>query len=488
MKHAGVLMAALSLAVSGSTAHDRLSHGEPATTWAEKAVAVDGQSAVHGDWKSGHMRNGGGAPSVEAIPHVTTTSASSFPGAAPMASGAVPSFAWKPPIQYRPTHPENEYAYVNFVSVAVGDITGDSRDDVVALSSYDYAYVRIQTAAGTLSDARIFARARGTSRELVLGDFNEDGVLDIAMGSINPELTSIQGGVNVLMADRAGTFVSRQSLLGVEHPVRSWTIADVDRDGHLDIIGVRNINGGFSYRVMFGDGKGGFPRFEDVDYGSPCKAAEVHAVDLNLDGFPDLAMVLAGCNDLDPSQPGSMTALYHNGFSGFLDPVDLHPAFSSPYDGIRSAFADFDRDGWIDSMIVNDESIEIRWQTSSGFAPPTALDSYTVLRPKAALADFDGDGSIDFVMPQMLWLGMAGQYGLALYLQDGGVPVFWSFTPFEQMNGNLTNDIAAGDINADGCKDVVLAHGTDGLVFQQGDKCRRRIPPLPDERRSPLRR
>src|SRR5207245_4737604 len=79
---------------------------------------------------------------------------------------------------------------------------------------------------GTFNDTQTYA-ARESARSVAVGDFNEDGILDLAV-------VGFTGTVEVLLGYGNGAFQPAQSYGGVG-PGVSVAVGDFDHDGHLDL-------------------------------------------------------------------------------------------------------------------------------------------------------------------------------------------------------------------------------------------------------------
>ena len=86
------------------------------------------------------------------------------------------------------------------------------------------------------------------------GDFDEDGILDVAVTSGPPTL-HIMFGNSDGQGNGDGTFTHVGIGYAGENP-GMMKVGDVDKDGNLDIVWADNANGALT--VVLGDGNGGF--------------------------------------------------------------------------------------------------------------------------------------------------------------------------------------------------------------------------------------
>src|SRR5262249_30417726 len=123
-----------------------------------------------------------------------------------------------------------------------------------------------------------------TPISVAVSDFDNDGVLDLALPSLDFDSWGLQPSVRVLLGNGDGTF--RDQIVvdaGLELP-RWISVADFNRDGHQDIALVSGwVNLG---SILLGNGDGTFKN--PMPFTAGGNSAYLASADLNVDGNPDL--------------------------------------------------------------------------------------------------------------------------------------------------------------------------------------------------------
>jgi hypothetical protein len=279
--------------------------------------------------------------------------------------------------------------------VTVGDFNGDGKLDIAA-TDYSSGLVQIFLGAGdgTFTIAQSFATDTGGDphpQNLVAGDFNHDGKLDLAIAN------SGSSTVGVLFGIGDGTFGSATSY-AVEGEVESVTAADLNGDGYLDLAVPFSTDSDNLLAVFLAntDNSGTFGTESDIatGIGDP---EYVAFGDLNGDGKVDMAIAMQ-----DGSvYPGAIVVALGNGDGTFQAatpyPTSISTTTSRP---VNVKVMDFDGDGNLD-LVYNDEnngSVGILYGHGDGsfFDPvgfPTSAFAWGM-----AFGDFNGDGGIDVVV------------------------------------------------------------------------------------------
>lgn len=166
------------------------------------------------------------------------------------------------------------------------DINGDGHLDLLAANTSNIAIGGIQVWLG--DGHGHFVTETGPTRvgiykDVAVGDFNNDGRPDVVGAGWGVDSSSLR--VWFGLGDgrwSAGPVLARDSYWGVE-------VADLDGDGHQDIVASSNFNG---VQVYYGDGRGSFPHADKLSEKGSFWRARV--ADLDGDGLAD---VVATSND-----------------------------------------------------------------------------------------------------------------------------------------------------------------------------------------------
>lgn len=281
-------------------------------------------------------------------------------------------------------------------AISVADFDGENGLDVcfTALSTQQ-VYVMLNDGAGNFSFLRGTVPPTGVAglpRNTVPGDFNRDGVPDVAV------ITDIEPSLTLLLGDRpvGGTFTGFiiEQVIPIPTTAADGVSVDIDNDKWDEIVipdeddeSITVQNNGPLLR--------GAPVFNPVPVLVPVPGTpvDVDASDLNLDGFKDVAFA--------SRDGGTVTILLGNGSPTFLPPITV-PAGTGPTD---LALVDLDEDDDADVAVVTGNDMGqriiriIRNDLFGGllnFAPQT--DLVPGAEPQLVLGgDVTGDGNPDLI-------------------------------------------------------------------------------------------
>ncbi|HEY8188784.1 MAG TPA: FG-GAP-like repeat-containing protein [Pyrinomonadaceae bacterium] len=227
-------------------------------------------------------------------------------------------------------------------AVALGDFNQDGKLDLAVTRDFSTT-VSVLLGSGTGSfSAPVNFTVGNNPISLVLADFNNDNKLDIATGNDGSNTISI------LLGNGDGTFTAAPTITNVRPP--SLAVADFNHDNKLDLAAANNVNA--KVTVLLGDGTGGFEGGTHFDGGSGLHGIAVG--DFNGDTHPDIVVT----NFNDCCNPAFVAVLLGNGSGSFSAPTK----FSVPFGPFAIAVADFNGDGKMDVATANVQ------QTSSNIA------------------------------------------------------------------------------------------------------------------------
>jgi hypothetical protein len=236
-------------------------------------------------------------------------------------------------------------------SVAIGDLNGDGKLDL-ATADFDGETVSVLINRG---DGRFRAhRAYATGSlpwDVAIGDLNGDGRPDLATANI-PDRGRVSS-VSVFINKGDGSFDNKVDYRTGRRPF-SVAIGDLNHDGKLDLV---TANGSDSVSVFINGGDGSFrPR---VDYRAGSGPRSIAIGDMNRDRNPDLVTANSNSVEGGGSDKGTLSVdgasvLLNKGDGRFRPKLD----YRTHEMGFGSvAIGDLNRDGKADVAIGVDSEI-----------------------------------------------------------------------------------------------------------------------------------
>lgn len=177
------------------------------------------------------------------------------------------------------------------------------------------------------------------------------------------------------------------------------------------------------------------------------------AADFNNNGFNDIVVVQAGSSD--------RVVIYRNsGNADFTKEIIDHPID----DPVFINYGDFNSNGFKDLLVVTQSNSEIFfYENIQGvFQSRVQLGSVQSFGKSIAVADFDGDGDLDFVV--------IGQHSIDFYRNDGTANFTMEHILTTGTSPNILEcfSMVLVDVNGNGIPDVVTGE-TIGLVAYIND-------------------
>ena len=310
--------------------------------------------------------------------------------------------------------------------LATGDLDNDGDLDLVFTNQNSQEFqIALGNGDGTfatptsLSLAALVLGSGDGGATVMLGDFDEDGFLDI-FGARRRMFTGVGDG----------SFTPAPNVSWGD--INSSVVADVDGDGHLDMLGLAYFDG---ISTLFGNGDGTWR-----DDGTPVITPIVAATDLaigHLDADAALDVVVGTNNN-------SIFPALGAGDGTFAVGTAITPGYVTAV-----AVGDIDGDGLGDAVGVNPISDDIYLAIgdgsgglTSGVTLTPAVDSAT----SVTLLDLDGDGDRDLVATFQIG-------GLVRGRNDGA----GGFDPIAVTDAGQAFAVVPGDFDRDGKLDLAVA-------------------------------
>lgn len=166
--------------------------------------------------------------------------------------------------------------------ITTGDFNNDDNLDIAAVNQDTPGRVVVMLGDGHgLFGIPITSPSGGpSSKYLAPGDFNSDGILDLAVS--NGPLSG-GGNITILIGDGAGSFTVGSTATPQTQFMRA---ADFNRDGKMDVLAV---TAGAAFRLYLGNGIGGLSTPTTI---AGDQALDFTITDFNGDGSPDVAAMV----------------------------------------------------------------------------------------------------------------------------------------------------------------------------------------------------
>jgi FG-GAP-like repeat/FG-GAP repeat len=256
---------------------------------------------------------------------------------------------------------------------------------------------------------------------IAVGDVNGDGKQDLVVTFSN---TSSTAGYVVFLGNGDGTFAS-QGVIPIGANNMQPVLADFNGDGHLDMA-FPSFNNSLVY-VLFGNNNGTFTLNNSYSPGTNFGPVSIAVADFNKDGFPDMA--IANFSTTSPGT-GTVVSIYYGSSTGTFT---LHSNITTTMAGsLGLSASDINGDGWPDlavmfvpsntSLVTGTIQLWTNNQTG-GFSTQQTITGWSAqnvgIAPQMVLKDINGDGFPDLVF------GSSGGNSINIYYgSNSGIMTF----------------------------------------------------------------
>jgi RHS repeat-associated protein len=303
---------------------------------------------------------------------------------------------------------------------------------------------------------------QGSAKGLAQGDFNQDGLVDLAVaedanGHNGRRISIILGNGDATFSEPTYHVISQDPGFVNVHAVLAH---DFDRDGPLDLL----VPFAERHQVNFyrGDGNGNFAAPVPSSMGGP--AGQIQTADLNCDGILDFAALISATQ---------VTVGFGNGDGTFAAPT----SYTFNHNLVDMALTDVNGDGHPDLVTGSSEfapssGIGVRLNDGAGqfgdlihtpgWSVPDQFGNRTSFQVNGIqIADFDGDTVVDAVVSTTTCFAFMKGNGDGTFQSPdrfNGLPDLdpsWTCVGGGTLMRRYTDNVAP-DINADGKPDVLF--------------------------------
>jgi hypothetical protein len=416
-----------------------------------------------------HLVSSGQAPTTSPLPRLAhrpiLNSRHMRPGGVPATSASSSG-----PILFNP--PNFLSGGVYGFSVAVADFNGDGKPDLAIANeclnvscTTGSVSVLLGNGDGTFQAAQSYASGGYEATSVAVGDVNGDGKPDLVVANgCQSDTECTNGVVGVLLGNGDGTFQAAQTFSSGGVSASSVAIADVNKDGNLDLaVANECLNSACtsgSVSILLGNGNGTFQTALPNASGG-VTAVSVAIADFNNDTDPDLAVVNQCASATSCS--GSVGILLGTGTGTFAAAVTYS---SGGYNAASVATGDFNSDGNIDLAVANNCQTSTNCAGNVGVLLGTGTGTFQTPKSYGAgggdssavvVSDVNGDGQPDIILANQCQIPSDCIYGSVSVLLGNSNGTFQTAQTY-LSDGVFAYALYAEDLNGDGNPDLAVVN------------------------------
>ncbi|CAF1321342.1 unnamed protein product [Rotaria sordida] len=331
--------------------------------------------------------------------------------------------------------------------IAIGDFNNDSRWDIaIACRERNNIAVFLGNGNGTFSEEQLFYLP-GSSRpqSLIIGDFNNDNQLDIAVANSRDQ------SISLLFGRGNGSFAPYISQETIYSSPVSIAVGDFNNDRKQDIVvAIEDTN---TIGIFIGHGNGSFK--EQISYEMPDESSPVWVVvgDFNNDNVQDIAVANFNGHNIG--------ILLGYGDGAFRN-VTLYSTGNNS-GPCSIAIGDFNKDNWMDIAVANKHTqnvgIFFGYDNGSFSSQTTYMTDSGSMLMSIVVGDINNDGILDIAISD--FGSGKGNIGV-LYGLDNG-----TFLVSKIYSTGINTDpssIAICDIDNDGRLDFIVSNSNKNNI------------------------
>ncbi|NJN13192.1 MAG: hypothetical protein HC815_36845, partial [Richelia sp. RM1_1_1] len=317
--------------------------------------------------------------------------------------------------------------------IVAGDLNDDGFLDILSTNDSNDVSIIFGNGDGTLGKITNFEMENIPS-SIAVGDVNGDGFLDLVSANYD------SNDVSIILGNGDGTFLSATKL-DVENRPFYIAVGDMNGDGSLDLVSRNFYSENVS--IILGNGDGTFLSATKIDVGN--NSSFFVLGDLDNDADLDIVVGSGGGYGIEDS----LLLLSNNGDATFAQKANY-----TVEDVSDVALGDVNRDGLLDLFTANYyyDSVSILLNDGNGsFKTADETTEYEVGFSPVSVAsgDVNQDSIPDLLMPNTSDNGVLVLFGRG----DG----FFS-RPQNYATDYEAKSVALGDVNGDGSSDIITAN------------------------------
>jgi len=281
--------------------------------------------------------------------------------------------------------------------LASADFNNDGLSDLPVLLRDDNAIsILLGNGDGTLGSRKdLMLPASGGMAAAVVTEVTSGGKPDVMAAQFNqPSQGPIQGFITSILGDGNGAFQAPTGGATGDIGINGIVSGDFNADGITDLA-TASVDGDGGLAVFLGKGDGTYgPPISSYTGVTGLNLGPMISADFNGDGKTDLVVV----SESDSSTNSSPMYLLLSQGDGTFGPLQL--IYQLPYGFVPSlALGDLNKDGLVDLVAASQQEILVFLAKSDGsFATPTSYSYNFTYFNGVVIGDFNGDGKPDLVV------------------------------------------------------------------------------------------